>query len=167
MTNFEWAAVPSQITDRLLLRSLSSKDKHDLFQIYGDPEVMRFASDPAFPDESYVDQMLESVNRLFASRESLEWGIVLIQEARLVGTCGFHCFAVEQTQAEIGCLLARAYWRQGIMTEALKQVIRFGFAELELQTIVADVDADNSRSLTLFDRLGFVLEEENQLRLRA
>jgi [ribosomal protein S5]-alanine N-acetyltransferase len=80
-------------------------------------------------------------------------------------------FAVERTQAEIGCLLARAYWRQGIMTEALKQIIQFGCAELELQAIVADVDAENSRSLALFDRLGFLLEKDRQFsrqfRLRA
>lgn len=79
MANFDWVTVPSLTTDRLELRSLTSKDKHDLFQIYGDPEVMRFASDPAFPDESYVDQMLESVNQLFANRESLEWGIVVLE----------------------------------------------------------------------------------------
>ena len=154
MTNFDWIALPSLTTDRLVLRSLRFTDKSDLFKIYGDPEVMRFASDPAFPDESLIDQMLESVNQLFATRESLEWGIVLTQENRLVGTCGLYGF--EQSEAEIGCLLARADWGKGLMTEALKRIIQFGATELGLQTIVAEIDPANQRSLALFDRLGFI-----------
>lgn len=156
MINFDWIALPSLTTDRLLLRSLLPSDKPNLFKIYGDPEVMRFASDPAFPDDSFIDQMLASVDQLFATRESLEWGIVLTQENRLVGTCGFHNFDWKHSQAEIGCLLAKDYWGQGIMTEALQRIISFGLTELSLRMIVADVDPENQRSLALFDRLGFV-----------
>lgn len=155
---FVWDAVPILRTPRLVLRALTTADRADLFAIYGDAEVMVFTSDPAFPDLSYIDQMLASVARLFAERVSLEWGISLLPEGRIIGTCGLHSFDTEQQGAEIGCILGRAYWGQGLMREALSAVIAFGFARFDLQMLKADIDAPNVRSLALFQRLGFTPE---------
>jgi RimJ/RimL family protein N-acetyltransferase len=153
---FGWDALPTLRTPRLDLRALTTADRADLFVIYGDAAVMAFTSDPAFPDLSYVDQMLASVARLFAERTSLEWGVSLRAEGRIIGTCGLHSFDAEQQCAEIGCILGRAYWGEGLMREALSAVIDFGFARFGLQTLNADIDAPNVRSLALFQRLGFV-----------
>jgi RimJ/RimL family protein N-acetyltransferase len=153
---FGWDALPTLRTPRLDLRALTTADRADLFVIYGDAAVMAFTSDPAFPDLSYVDQMLASVARLFAERTSLEWGVSLRAEGRIIGTCGLHSFDAEQQCAEIGCILGRAYWGLGLMREALSAVIDFGFERFGLQTLKADIDAPNVRSLALFQRLGFV-----------
>lgn len=155
---FGWDAVPTLRTPRLDLRPLTTADRADLFAIYGDADVMAFTNDPAFPDLSYVDQMLASVARLFTERASLEWGVSLRAEGRIIGTCGLHSFDAEQQCAEIGCILGRAYWGQGLMREALSAVIVFGFERFDLQTIKADIDAPNVRSLALFQRLGFTPE---------
>ena len=155
MTRLYWQELPQLTTPRLTLRSITPSDDDDLFTIYGDPEVMQFASDPPFTDRVQVAQLRVSVARLLAERISIEWGIVVNQDARLVGTCGLHSFTPDRTQAEIGCLLARAAWGQGIMFEALSAVIHFGCQTLALQMIVANIDARNYRSLALFDRLGF------------
>ena len=153
---FGWAALPTLRTPRLDLRALTTADRADLFAIYGDTEVMAFTSDPVFPDLSYVDQMLASVARLFAERTSLEWGVSLRAAGRLIGTCGLHSFDADQQCAEIGCVLGHAYWGAGFMREALSAVIDFGFARFGLQTLKADIDAPNVRSLALFQRLDFV-----------
>ena len=155
---FVWDAVPTLRTPRLALRALTAADRADLFAIYGDAEVMAFTSDPAFPDLSYVDQMLASVARLFAERASLEWGVSLPTAGRIIGTCGLHSFDAEQQCAEIGCILGRAYWGQGLMREALSAVMAFGFDRCGLQMLKADIDAPNVRSLALFQRLGFTPE---------
>ncbi len=155
MAPFGWDAVPTLRTPRLDLRTLTTADRADLFVIYGDAAVMAFTSDPAFPDLTYVDQMLASVTRLFAERASLEWGVSLRAEGRIIGTCGLHSFDQEAQSAAIGCILGRAYWGQGLMREALSAVIAFGFERFALQTLKADIDAPNVRSLALFQRLGF------------
>lgn len=157
-TYFGWDTLPTRSTSRLDLRVLTFGDRVDLFAIYGDAAVMAFTSDPAFPDLSYVDQMLASMARLFAERSSLEWGVNLRSEGRIIGTCGLHSFDQETHAAEIGCILGRAYWGQGLMREALSTVIDFGFERLGLQVIKADIDAPNLRSLALFQRLGFIPE---------
>jgi ribosomal-protein-alanine N-acetyltransferase len=155
MQTFDWAALPVLRTQRLLLRPLTAADSADLFAIYGDPEVMEFAGDPPFADSALIAQLLASIDRLFGERQALEWGIVHAQEGRVIGTCGIHSFTSDGTAAEIGCLLARRSWGQGLMAEALTSVIDLGFATLGLESLRADIDAPNLRSRRLFQRLGF------------
>lgn len=152
---FAWNAPPTLRTERLLLRALAPADSADLFAIYGDPEVMAFAGDPPFADPAVVAQMLASVERLFRAGEALEWGVVHAQERRVIGTCGIHSFTADGSAAEVGCLLARRYWGQGLMAEALTGVIGFAFETLGVTTLLADIDAPNLRSQRLFRRLGF------------
>jgi RimJ/RimL family protein N-acetyltransferase len=155
MQAFDWATLPEMRTQRLLLRALTAADSADVFAIYGDPEVMEFAGDPPFDDPGLVAQMLGSVDHLFRERQALEWGIVHAQEGRVIGTCGIHSFAADGTAAELGCLLARRAWGQGLMAEALVSLIDLGFATLGLAALRADIDAPNLRSRRLFQRLGF------------
>ena len=58
MTAFAWRAVPTLETPRLILRALVDSDADELLKIYGDPEVVRFAADPIFTDQTYVRLML-------------------------------------------------------------------------------------------------------------
>lgn len=152
---FDWTILPELPSERMLLRALRPADTADLFAIYGDPEVMEFAGDPPFADPGVVAQMLASVDRLFRERQALEWGIVHRQEQRVVGTCGIHSFTADGSAAEVGCLLARRHWGQGLMAEALASVIDLAFDALGLTSLLADIDAPNQRSQRLFRRLGF------------
>ncbi len=150
-----WESLPELSTTRLTLRPLTEADRDALFAIYGDAEVMRYASDEPFADVAVVDRMLTSVQRLYAARESLEWGVALRQSGALIGTCGLHSFGQDRSGAEVGCLLARAYWGRGLMREVLELVIGVGFGALDLSELRAEIDAPNTRSHALFTRLGF------------
>jgi ribosomal-protein-alanine N-acetyltransferase len=147
--------LPIYHTDRLTLRPLYSSDRVALFTIYGDAEVMRYAADPPFPDTDTIDLMLASVAALAAAGSAYEWGIELRSTATLIGTCGLHSFAEPPHAAEIGCLLARAFWGRGLMHETLTGLISVASRDFGLRELRADIDADNARSLRLFRRLGF------------
>lgn len=155
MTDFMWDKIPSLITPHVHLRALTPHDRHDLLAMYGDPEVMCYTSDPPFPDLTFVDQLLTSVTTLFQQRDSLEWGLTLPTGSQVIGTCGFHSFNDQRNAAEVGCILHQAYWEQSLMRAALEPVIEFGFTQLQLDRLYADIDAPNSRSIRLFQRLGF------------
>jgi len=148
--------LPALKTQRLVLRSMAARDKADLFAIYGDPAVMRFASDETFLNPDTVDVMLLSVSRLFRDQVSMEWGIERHTDHKLIGTCGLHSFDVTHTSAEVGCMLARSAWGDGYMQEALHKVIQYAFCELNLSLLRADIDAPNHRSARLFSKLGFI-----------
>ena len=158
--------LPVLLTPRLLLRPLDGRDDTDLFAIYGDPEVMRFVGEPPFPALATVSLMLASVARLLAAGESLEWGLVLRCSGHLVGTCGLHSFAADAglRQAEVGCMLARSHWGQGLMREALSAVMGYA-GELGIHTLLADIEPENLPSQRLFRRLGFVWQQGTLYRL--
>jgi [ribosomal protein S5]-alanine N-acetyltransferase len=155
-------SLPILLTDRLALRALKASDKEDLFSIYGDAQTMQFASDPTFLSLETVDEMLRSVERHFLDGTSLEWGVEDKATQRLVGTCGLHSFESDPPSAEMGCMLKRSHWGQGLMFEAANAVITFGFRELALTAISADIDAPNVRSQALFKRLGFAITGEGR-----
>ncbi|HXQ91702.1 MAG TPA: GNAT family protein [Nitrososphaerales archaeon] len=78
-------------------------------------------------------------------------------KGEVVGSCcfwnfeGFHC-------AELGYELARKYWRQGIMVEAVSAVLTWGFNELKLHRVEANPLAKNIPSRSLLLKLGFTYE---------
>ncbi len=61
-------------------------------------------------------------------------------------------------RAELGYWLARPYWGQGIMTEAVKAVMAFAFDSFDLVRITAHVFAFNQGSARVLEKAGFQLE---------
>jgi RimJ/RimL family protein N-acetyltransferase len=138
------------------------EDSSALFAIYGDPEVMQYASDDPFPNEATVAVMLQSVADLLASGESLEWAIAEQATDRLIGTCGLHSFDETTCSAEVGCMLARTAWSHGYMQEALGALFCYAVEKLGIVLLYADIDTPNQASLRLFTRLGFVQAGETR-----
>lgn len=66
---------------------------------------------------------------------------------------------------EIGFLLARSCWGQGLAQEALSTIIPYFFSQKAIEVIVADVDPRNKASLGLLRKQGFEVygEEQNTL----
>jgi len=151
------SSLPVLETQHLLLRGVAIADMPDLHAIYGDPEVMRYASDPAFTHQREYVQTVASIERYLREDQGIEWGIVLKSSGILVGVVGLHNF--EGVQAEIGCLLARAYWGQGLMREAVLAVMKFA-PGIGLTRLDAEIDAGNTRSERLFAGLGFVAADD-------
>lgn len=150
------SSVPVIETQRLLLRAVDSADIGALKAIYGDPEVMRYASSPAFTHEGEYARTVASMHRYLVNDQAIEWGMVRKSSGAVVGLIGLHNF--KERQAEIGCLLARVDWGQGLMREAILAVMDFapgvGLARLD-----AEIDAGNARSEQLFAGLGFVADD--------
>jgi RimJ/RimL family protein N-acetyltransferase len=149
------AALPILDGARLALRPMADADTAALFAIYGDPDVMRHTDEEPFPGVDTVAIMLARVRRLLAEGVSLEWAIVLHATGEVVGTCGLHGFDHDARSAQVGCMLRRACWGQGYMTEAIALMTRYAVDTLRLQRLVADIAPDNERSQRLFRRLGY------------
>jgi [ribosomal protein S5]-alanine N-acetyltransferase len=80
-------------------------------------------------------------------------------EAKLIGVVSADDFEVSTThRAEIGYWLARDYWGQGIMTDALRAYVRYAFLELQLQRLTAHVFEFNVGSARVLEKNGFKLE---------
>lgn len=141
--------------DRIELRSMRRDDAAALFEIYGDPVVMRYTDEDPFPNLETVSLMLRSVQALLSEGASLEWGIAPAGDGSLVGTCGLHSFDQSLNKAEVGCLLRRSAWGNGYMNEAINLLIIYAKNTLGSSQLVANVAPGNQRAQRLFEHLGF------------
>ena len=154
---FDFTVFPVLRTQRLLLRQLHPADAADVFGFRSDGEVQKYNSEPM----THISQSLELVYQMlegYASQKSLCWGVTLHEENRVIGLFTLNSWDTWHRHAEIGYDLARAYWGQGLASEALDALLRFAFEAMELNHIEADTLAVNSASVRLLDRLGFQLE---------
>ncbi len=82
----------------------------------------------------------------------------------LIGTCALASLSFRHRRAEVGFILRRDRWGQGLASDALAVLFGFCFDRLGLHRLEADVDPDNARSLRVLERLGF--QREGRLRDR-
>lgn len=150
---------PRLSTERFALREITPDDAEALFEMYSNPEVMEYWS--TLPYES-IEQARELIGRIqsnLARGEGVEWAITpLDDERRLLGKCGFHRWMKPHYRAEMGYSLQREGWGQGIMGEVLRAIIAYGWREMGLHSIEAQLEPGNARSVRTLERLGFVKE---------
>lgn len=156
--------LPTIRAERVRLRWLTGKDALDLFEIFSDPEVMRYWSTPALREEDEAQKLLDQIHRYHREKSLFQWGVALQDDDRVVGTCTLARIDAKNRRAEIGYALNRQQWGRGLMKEALTALLDHAFDTLALHRIEADVDPRNAASIALLETLGF--EREGYLRER-
>lgn len=87
------------------------------------------------------------------------WGIVLKDSGAFIGTCGLEAgYAPEHARAELGYVLAREFWGRGLMPEAVRAVVRFGFSRMDLNRVEARCIAENTASARVMEKAGMTYE---------
>jgi ribosomal-protein-alanine N-acetyltransferase len=111
------------------------------------------------------EQVREFMVDLYRKRRGFRWIITLKGDGQPIGTLGFYKWVPSASyQAEMGYDLAKEYWDKGIMAEAMKGVIDFGFEKMELNRLEVFIMPRNKRSIKLIKMLGF--KREGLLRQR-
>jgi ribosomal-protein-alanine N-acetyltransferase len=149
---------PLLTTERLRLRQIVPADAEAFFAVKSDPQVMEFYGDEPHQSLEETRTLIQQLQELYTKREALFWAIALKDDDQLIGTCAFISFGPGGHYAEIGYELNRAYWRRGMMAEALRALLTYGFSELALNRIEAVVDPKNKPSQDLLRKLGFSFE---------
>ena len=100
-------------------------------------------------------------------REGLpsQFGVVVREEDRLVGYCGFFPQIVDGIEElEIGYRLDPAYWGRGLATEAARAVRAYGFGDLKLPRLISLIHPDNHASRRVAEKNGMTPEKETVFR---
>ena len=150
--------IPDLKTERLVLRKITKSDLLDVYEYASDPEVSRFLLWRPHPDLSYTSQYLKLVLRNYKKQNFFDWAIALGDSNKMIGTCGFTSFDIQNNCAEIGYVLNRKYWGRGIAVEAAKKVIDFGFNALNLQRIEVNFMPSNASSRRVAEKCGMHFE---------
>ena len=142
-------------TERLRLRDFVAGDFDAVHAYASDPEVVRHM-DWGPNDASETREFLRRVTAQQGEdpRQSWELAIVLRESGELVGGCGLMPRRLPFREWELGFVLRRDQWRCGIMSEAARAVVAFGFGEVGAHRIFARVDPENVGSIRVLERLG-------------
>ena len=159
----DWTNIPAIDCGRVKLRVIDAGDESAIYDIYSDPKVIRYWGEPAMKsgdEKRYVAAAQQDLRK----RTCIQWGIIRKTDPGIVGIIALFALDHVAKKAEIGFALARAYWGNGFMREALRGAISFALREMDLRRIEADVDPRNLPSIKLLEALGF--KQEGYLRER-
>ena len=146
-------------TERLLMRPFKLDDAADLLSIFSDPLITKYGITLPWTELETAQKRIQRDLKEMLVGDSLCLAIVRLSDNQLLGDCSLFHFSEQCRRAEIGYVLKHAAWGQGYMQEALLALIQYGFSELRLNRIEADIDPMNLASARCLERLGFKLED--------
>lgn len=147
---------PTLTTDRFVLRNVSPNDVNEMFVMRSDPRIIPHRLPCQSSDEAMA--YIQKLHDEQAIGKSITWVIQLKENPKLIGTVCFWNIQPEYDRAEIGYALLTDYHRQGIMTEVLPPVLKYGFETMKLHSVEGHVDPTNAGSVKVLERNGFVRE---------
>ncbi|KAK6365522.1 hypothetical protein LTS17_011241 [Exophiala oligosperma] len=136
-------------TSRLLLRAAQENDVDSLYGAFSNAEVMKYWSTTPHTSKEETSKWLSKMI-LSPQNGVTDFVIALSNDGPAIGKIGIW------QDSEIGFLLSRQYWGNGLAREAMIGVLDYLFTSRNLVEITADVDPRNRRSLSLLERMGFV-----------
>ena len=131
------------------------------------PEIVKGSGFPAPKDMNAArDELGEYLVNLYKKRLGFRWIITIRGEGAPIGSIGYYKWSPSAGyQAEMGYDLDKEYWGKGLMKEAMKAVLDFGFRRMKLNRIEVYIMPRNRRSARLVKGLGF--KKEGVLRQRS
>ena len=145
-------------TDRLILRPYTLDDLDDLYAYASVEGVGEMAG---WPHHTTKDKSLEVLQNYI--REDRTFAICFKETNRVIGSLGIKDYGMEDKLTEfipyrgqeLGFVLSKAHWGQGLMPEAVKAVIDYLFNEPDLDFLTCDYYDYNVQSRRVQEKCGF------------
>ena len=150
--------LPTLETERLILRKMVLNDAEAVFAYASNSEVSRYTLWETHRSIEDSRAFLEFATQKYENGGEPDWGIVYRGNGCLVGACGLVNWEAEHARAEVGFVLSRDYWGRGLMSEAVRAILRFGFERMNLNRIEARCIAENAASARVMEKAGMVYE---------
>jgi [ribosomal protein S5]-alanine N-acetyltransferase len=145
-------------TGRLKLRPIATDDVDALHTLWTDPDVRRYLWDDQIIPRATVEAI---VAQSIASFETEGFGFFALemagQSGELIGFCG-HRRTDDQSQIELLYGIHPRFWGAGLVAEAARQVLQFGFEECDFEEVIAATDTPNQQSVRVLQKLGMSFE---------
>ncbi len=152
------SCMPALETPRLRLRKMTPSDSGDMYAYARREDVTKYLLWDPHPNLAYTKAYLTQVQKQYAEGHFFDWAVVLREENRMIGTCGFARLDETNNAGEIGYVLNPDYWGRGLASEAVRMVLKYGFLSLKLQRVEARCLKENGRSLRVMERCGMQYE---------
>jgi [ribosomal protein S5]-alanine N-acetyltransferase len=143
-------------TKRLIFQKVSIDHTSSLFDVFGDPKVMKYWYGGADKNLDETQKRVMYLTQHWDVYGFGDWSIFSKTHSKIIGFAGLH-YIKDVPEVNIGYAFSRAYWGQGFATEACQDIIKYGFESISLNQIVAVIWPDNQASIKLAKKCGFEL----------
>lgn len=149
-------------TDRLILRPWKETDADNLYLYAKDERVGPIAG---WPVHKSVKESQEIIQTIF-SQEGV-FAVTLKENDAAIGCIGLIIgarsnFPISESEAEISYWIGVPFWGQGLIPEAMREVIRYGFEDLRLTTLWCGYFDGNEKSKRAQEKCGFKYHHTNE-----
>lgn len=146
-------------TERLLLRKGSIKDSEDIYNNYGkDPLVSKYVVWNMHKSVADAVALMEKWEESYDKLTSYKWLVIEKESNEVIGSItAVKVDEVNKTVA-LGYCFGSKWWNKGYATETLKQVIKFFFEDVCVETIYANHLVDNKASGKVMQKAGMIFE---------
>ena len=113
--------LPIITATRVVLRWISEDDVDSLYEIFSNPQVMRYWSTVPLPDREAAVALQREIAEGNWREIMFKWGIALRDSNKIIGSTTLFNLSLDNGRAELGYAMAHAYWGKGYMNEALRR----------------------------------------------
>lgn len=149
-------------TERLLLREFTIEDNPAVFAIFSRENVNQWTETETMQSMEEAETRVKSRMNLFKDRFGIRWAVALRERPEeVIGSCGFFSVRRGTQTVEIGYDLHPDFWNKGLITEALREMIRYCFwpgSLVPVHRMEALVMPENIPSIRVLEKLGFERE---------
>jgi RimJ/RimL family protein N-acetyltransferase len=149
-------------TERLKLRQFVDADLDALARMCADPETMRYIGQGATLSRADAWRSMAMFLGHWQLRGYGMWAVEDKRTGAFVGRIGLH-YPEGWPAIEVGWLLDRAQWGQGLATEGGRAAITWAFDRLNLQRISSVIHPQNAASIRVAEKLGMRPERRTQI----
>lgn len=145
--------------NRIRLRAIERGDLHTFVRWINDPEVTAGLLIGNPMSQTHEENWYEGMLKRPMEEQPLAIELKTAQTWELIGTCSFNEISWRDRVAEVGIMVGeKQHWSKGYGTDAMRLLLRRGFAELNLNRIFLHVYANNPRAIRSYEKAGFTLE---------
>ncbi len=141
-----------------ILREQQEKDVQNFFTYYTDPIVNKYilTESPATIEDARRE--LYYWRNVFYNNDGIYFAIATKDTDQMIGAVGFSGHNAYHSRIELSYDMAKEFWRQGIMTKAIKATLEYGFKTLRVNRIEAITSIYNEPSIRLLEKCNFKYE---------
>lgn len=149
-------------TERLILRPWEESDAEDLYEYAKDERIGPVTGWPVHAD---INESRQVIRTILSEPET--YAVCLKEDGRPVGcvslmTGGRSNIGLPESEAEIGFWIGVPFWGQGLIPEAVKEIIRHAFDDLHLDALWCGFFDGNEKSRRVQEKCGFTYHHTNK-----
>lgn len=142
-------------TERLILRRFDESDAENVYLYAKDPDVGPIAG---WPPHKSVDESREVIRNVFSGSEA--YAVCLKSDNKAIGAIelklnGHTDMTEKDDECELGYWLGKPFWGQGIIPEAVREILRHAFEDIGMNKVWCGYYDGNVKSKRVQEKCGF------------